>query len=143
MVSERGTVVYFVIADMAGIDHMYQYSLNYFIKLFTNIIKAAEKSENIEERIDTLMKDITFIIFSNICRGLFNTHKLIFSFMLAAKIQLEAKEEKSMTAGEWDLFLKGVLVDHPDIKQTRKPHGTEDKDTVFDEKTWRFLLNLE
>ena len=48
VVAERGTVVYFVIADMAGIDHMYQYSLNYFTKLFTNIIKVAEKSNEIE-----------------------------------------------------------------------------------------------
>ena len=83
-VSERGSILYFVIADMAGIDPMYQYSLSYFIKLFTNIIKNAEQSEEVSERIATLMKDITFIIFSNICRGLFNTHKLIFSFMLAA-----------------------------------------------------------
>lgn len=143
VVAERGTVVYFVIADMAGIDHMYQYSLNYFTKLFTNIIKVAEKSNEIEQRINTLLKEITYVIFSNICRGLFNTHKLIFSFMLAAKIQLESKDARSITAQEWDLFLKGVLVDHPEMKHTRKPHGTEDKDTIFDEKTWRFLLNLE
>jgi dynein heavy chain len=128
---------------MAGIDPMYQYSLSYFTKLFTNIIIAAEKSDQIEVRIATLLKVVTYTIFSNICRGLFNTHKLIFAFMLAAKIQLEAKSERSMTIPEWDLFLKGVLVDAPGLKDTRRPTGTEEKDSIFDEKTWRFLLNLE
>ena len=36
-----------------------------------------------------------------------------------------------------------MLVDHPDVKSTRKPTGTEEKDLLFDEKTWRFILNLE
>jgi dynein heavy chain len=143
VVSERGSIIYFVIADMAGIDPMYQYSLSYFIKLFNNIIKVAEKNEDVNVRIETLMKEITFTIFSNICRGLFNSHKLIFSFMLAAKIQLESHSETSITRPEWDLFLKGVLVDAENIKSTKRPTGSEAKDEIFDEKSWRFLLNLE
>lgn len=33
-VAKRGSVLYFVIAILANIDPMYQYSLEYFIKLF-------------------------------------------------------------------------------------------------------------
>lgn len=33
-VAVRGTVLYFVVADLNGIDPMYQYSLGYFKKLF-------------------------------------------------------------------------------------------------------------
>lgn len=95
------------------------------------------------KRIAILMKDITFIIFSNICRGLFNTHKLIFSFMLAAQIQLKGSLDNRITYAEWDLFLKGVVVDHEAIKSTKKPTGSEEKDNIFNEKSWRFLLNLE
>ncbi len=32
----RGTVLYFVISDLALIDPMYQFSLSYFKKLFLN-----------------------------------------------------------------------------------------------------------
>lgn len=40
-VSERGAVIYFVIADLAGIDPMYQYSLTYVKKLFNIAIDNA------------------------------------------------------------------------------------------------------
>jgi len=33
-VARRGSIIYFVIADLSLIDPMYQYSLEYFIKLF-------------------------------------------------------------------------------------------------------------
>ena len=54
------------------------------------------------------MKEITRIVYNNICRGLFNTHKLIFSFMIASRILLKAGR---ISAKEWDLYLKGVLID--------------------------------
>ncbi len=38
VVAERGSILYFVIADLAGIDPMYQYSLSYFLRLFVIII---------------------------------------------------------------------------------------------------------
>ena len=41
-VAERGSILYFVIADLAGIDPMYQYSLSYFLRLFTSIITQSE-----------------------------------------------------------------------------------------------------
>lgn len=35
-VANRGSILYFVIADLANIDPMYQYSLDFFSKLFVN-----------------------------------------------------------------------------------------------------------
>lgn len=37
-VSIRGSILYFVIADLSGIDPMYQNSLNYVKKLFNDAI---------------------------------------------------------------------------------------------------------
>ena len=82
-VSQRGTVLYFVIADLALIDPMYQFSLNYFSNLYNQIIDNCETQV---DRIQTLIKNITLVIFENICRGLFNNHKRIFSFLITAKI---------------------------------------------------------
>ncbi len=39
-VSLRGTILYFVVADLSNIDAMYQFSLNYFSKLFNGVIEG-------------------------------------------------------------------------------------------------------
>jgi dynein heavy chain len=42
-VAIRGSILYFVIADLAGIDPMYQYSLVYVKRLFNSAIERSEK----------------------------------------------------------------------------------------------------
>merc|ERR1712230_208492 len=41
-VATRGSIIYFVIADMAQIDPMYQYSLQYYQALFNLCLKNSE-----------------------------------------------------------------------------------------------------
>lgn len=48
MVARRGSVLYFVVADLANIDPMYQYSLEFFTKLFVMRLEKSEKSEELE-----------------------------------------------------------------------------------------------
>lgn len=50
-VARRGSVLYFVIADLALIDPMYQYSLEYFTRLFNRRLDKSEKSEVLENRL--------------------------------------------------------------------------------------------
>jgi dynein heavy chain len=40
-VAVRGSILYFVIADLAGIDPMYQYSLVYIKRLFNKAIEMS------------------------------------------------------------------------------------------------------
>lgn len=47
MVARRGSVLYFVIADLANIDPMYQYSLEFFTKLFVMRLEKSEKSQSL------------------------------------------------------------------------------------------------
>jgi dynein heavy chain len=47
----RGTVLYFVISDLALIDPMYQFSLTYFKKLFLTAIENSEVSDQLERRL--------------------------------------------------------------------------------------------
>ena len=68
-VAIRGSVLYFVIADLGLIEHMYQYSLDFYIQLFTLRLDKSTKSEDLEERINILIKDLTWSFYSNICRG--------------------------------------------------------------------------
>jgi dynein heavy chain, axonemal len=47
----RGSILYFVIADLALIDPMYQYSLEFFAALFNKRLLESEKSDVKEDRI--------------------------------------------------------------------------------------------
>mmetsp|Transcript_44073 Transcript_44073/g.42695 ORF Transcript_44073/g.42695 Transcript_44073/m.42695 type:complete len:159 (+) Transcript_44073:297-773(+) len=113
---------------------MYQYSLTYFMKLFSAIIRKSEQSEDINERIEILIREITKDIYNNICRGLFNMHKLIFAFLIASRIFLK---QGKITTPEWDIYLKGVIMDG-NIKNLKNPNTT-----LITEKQWKFMLNLE
>lgn len=85
-VAIRGALIYFVIADLALIDPMYQYSLTYFTKLFNQCIDDSEKSSNLAKRLDNLMNYLTQTVYTNVCRGLFEAHKLLFSFLITISI---------------------------------------------------------
>ena len=50
-ISIRGTVLYFVISDLALIDPMYQFSLTYFKKLFLTATENSEPASEIERRL--------------------------------------------------------------------------------------------
>ena len=45
VVAKRGSVLYFVIAELAMIDPMYQYSLEFFTRLFKRRLEQSNKSE--------------------------------------------------------------------------------------------------
>jgi len=103
-VAKRGSVLYFVIASLANIDPMYQYSLEFFIKLFKLRLEKAPNPPELEERLRSLVEDITQSFYINICRGLFEKDKLLFSYLIAANIKLEAKE---INIREWNFFTRG------------------------------------
>ncbi|KAJ3111626.1 Dynein heavy chain 6, axonemal [Phlyctochytrium bullatum] len=103
-VAIRGSVLYFVIADLAEIDPMYQFSLNYFKNQFNQCIVDSEKADDLERRIEILCANATFSLFANVSRGLFEAHKLIFSFMICVAIMRQAKQIDEV---EWNYFLRG------------------------------------
>lgn len=67
----RGTIIYFVITEMSLIDPMYQYSLQYFKKLFKLSMSLTPNNDILQERLSSLERTITLTIFQDICRGLF------------------------------------------------------------------------
>ena len=94
VVAERGSILYFVIADMGLVDPMYQYSLDFFSKLFNLRLIKSQKSDDLATRLSILVEDITKSFYFNICRGLF-----------AVRISLKAEK---LTMKEWASFLKGT-----------------------------------
>ena len=51
IVARRGSVLYFVVADLANIDPMYQYSLEFFTKLFVMRLEKSEKASDLQIRL--------------------------------------------------------------------------------------------
>ncbi len=76
-----------------------------------------EKSDDVKVRCNILKKDITISVYENICRGLFEKHKLLFAFMLAAKID---RNEGRVSKPEWDFFCRGGT-SLPEEELTGKP----------------------
>ncbi|KAJ3023365.1 Dynein heavy chain 6, axonemal [Thoreauomyces humboldtii] len=103
-VAIRGSVLYFVIADLAGIDSMYQFSLKYFKNLFSTCIQHSEKADDLQRRIEILCKNTTYSTFANVSRGLFEQHKMTYSFMICIQIM---REKKSIDDYEWNFLLRG------------------------------------
>ena len=58
-VPERGSILYFTIAELANIDNMYQHSLKYFTRLFTHCLSNAEADKNLDIRLRNLTDFMT------------------------------------------------------------------------------------
>ncbi|XP_064639639.1 dynein axonemal heavy chain 2-like isoform X2 [Lineus longissimus] len=105
--AQRASILFFVLNDMGRIDPMYQFSLDAYIELFNLSIDKSSRSAKLEERITNLNDYHTFAVYRYTCRGLFERHKLLFSFQMCAKI-LEASGKLNMD--EYSFFLRGGLV---------------------------------
>jgi len=133
-VATRGSILYFVIVDLGIIDPMYQFSLEYFKKIFSQSIEKAPFSNDVKERVAILERKITEDIYKNIKRGIFESHKTIFSFLIAIYIKKVSGEIKDE---EWNIFLKGPSAfDKSDMLEN------PDKN-YFSDFAWDTLLYLE
>jgi dynein heavy chain len=107
-VAYRTAVLFFCIVELAGIDPMYQYSLQWFQQLFSLSIDAAPKSDVFEERLGILQDSFTEGLYQNICRGLFERDKPLFSFALCIRIMMG---DHNVDAAELRYLLVGPTSD--------------------------------
>ena len=56
-----------------------------------------------------MINDLTESFYVNICRGLFEKDKLLYSFLISSKIELY---DKKINPAEWGFFLRGGSGDH-------------------------------
>ena len=131
-VAAKSSVLYFVVANMALVDPMYQFSLKYYQDIFTQTVESSQKSENLEERLNILKTECTASVYRNVARGLFERHKLSFSFLMTLEIE---KLAGHVTNEEFMLLLKGIPA-NPDRSYPEAPKNIENEDI------WKLIYEL-
>ena len=128
----RGALLFFCVAAISSIDPMYQFSLQWFMNLFLNGIDKAEKDDDVAKRIAKLKEYFTFSFYNNVCRSLFERHKLMFSFFLCFSI---IKEDGKVDDMEFRSLLTGATL-------TVTPTVPNPASDWLTEQTWNELSFL-
>lgn len=113
-IAAEASMLFFAVSDLGNIDPMYQYSLSYFIELFSHAIRSSEKADELQQRLSNLKHFFRLMLFNNISRSLFEKHRLLFSVIIALKM-LKVDEEllRFLLTGGTDVG--GKLLDKPQL----------------------------
>uniref|UniRef100_A0A7S4MJ94 Dynein heavy chain n=2 Tax=Prymnesium polylepis TaxID=72548 RepID=A0A7S4MJ94_9EUKA len=103
-VATRGSLLYFMVVDMAAINNMYMVSLQQFLKEFDFSIKSSDKAPLAQKRIGNIIEYVTYHLTVYMWRGVFESHKKIWTLMLAMKIEQVADR---LSASYVSCLLKG------------------------------------
>ena len=103
-VAKRGAVLFFVMSSMSAIMSMYEYSLYSFLTVFCISLSKAKKDSNLDARLRNVIDTVTYDVYNYTCTGLFEKHKLLFSFQMTLKI---IESEGELNHELLDFLLKG------------------------------------
>ena len=104
--AKRGAVLYFCLAELSSINPMYQYSLSSYLDIFNQSLQKSMPNAQLEKRICNIIDTLTFNLYNYACTGLFDAHRLMFSFHMTIKIM---QADDLVKSSEMDFFLKGNI----------------------------------
>uniref|UniRef100_G1KEF2 AAA+ ATPase domain-containing protein n=1 Tax=Anolis carolinensis TaxID=28377 RepID=G1KEF2_ANOCA len=115
-IANRGAVLYFVVLDLFHINYMYQFSLEWFCKMFSDSIDdvAKQKSETdcLKRHVNDIIEKLTSNVYKTVSSALFSENQLCFSFLLCTAIMKNNSEENQFNnnlgfiqENEWNFFL--------------------------------------
>ena len=105
-VAKRGAILYFTICGLRLISSMYEYSLASYIGVYRNAIKEAPPNMILTNRLDSIKKKLTNLLYDYICLSIFGKHKLMFSFHMRTMIM---RYEEELNMNELLFFLRGNI----------------------------------
>lgn len=106
------------------------------------MIATSEKDPDLETRLQMLYRETTLAVYTNISRGLFEHHKLIFSFMLCVNIMLKANE---ISEAAWSFLIRGPVGSKTSAEKPGVPQLTDQIWTAvkYLEDTWKNFAKLD
>ncbi|CAB3257081.1 unnamed protein product [Arctia plantaginis] len=113
-IASHSAVLYYCITELPNVNTMYQFSVTWFINLYTKSIGNANKAKDFKKRLKFLKDTVTYNLYSNVCRSLFDKDKLMFSFILCSKMLISSGK---MDRDEYlFLIMGGICVQNPNKK---------------------------
>uniref|UniRef100_A0A3Q3E168 Dynein, axonemal, heavy chain 1 n=1 Tax=Labrus bergylta TaxID=56723 RepID=A0A3Q3E168_9LABR len=129
-VAVRTQILFFCVSDLSNVDPMYQYSLEWFLRIFMAGIANSERADTVEKRIENINEFFTFSLYSNVCRSLFEKHKLMFAFLLCTRIMMN---DNKINMAEWRYLLSGGMP----MQELTNPAVS-----WLSDRAWRDILGL-
>lgn len=78
--AKRGSILFFAMTGLCQISQMYQFSLSSYLQVFNLSLREARKDTILENRLRNIIDKLTVNIYDYTCLGVFEVHKLMFSF---------------------------------------------------------------
>ena len=103
-VATRGSVLYFSVVEMSGVNCMYQTSLAQFLVLFNDSMDKAEKATLASKRVANVIDTMTYMVYRYVNRGLYEVDKLTFVLLVTIKIMITAGQ---LRQSDMTLLLRG------------------------------------
>jgi dynein heavy chain len=129
--AQCGAVLFFVLAELSTINPMYEYSLRAFLDVFVGSLHRSKPDSVLQKRLNKIMDTLKYAIYNYACTGLFEKHKLMFSFQMSVKLM---DLEKLIDPVELNFFLKGDI-------SLEQPAISNPFDWMLDQG-WKDLLKL-
>ncbi|XP_076453104.1 dynein axonemal heavy chain 10-like [Babylonia areolata] len=116
--AKRGAILFFVLAEMSLVNTMYQYSLSSYLEVFQLSLKKSMPDSILQKRLRNIMDTLTHNIYNYGCTGIFEQHKLLFSFQITIKLE---QDQGNVRQEELDFFIKGNIA--LEKSKRRKPYS--------------------
>lgn len=104
LAAKRGAILFFVLADMATVNSMYQYSLISYLEVFIYSLKKALPDPTLAKRLKNIINMLTKNVYDYGCTGIFEKHKLLFSFQICTRID---QDISFINQPQLEFFIKG------------------------------------
>ena len=104
--AERGSVLFFCLQDLPSISEMYEISLSSYLEVFNTSLRKAERHPHLNNRLRNIISTLTYDVYKYVCTGIFEKHKLMFSFQMTIRIMDCAGEVNHSLL---DFFVKGNI----------------------------------
>ncbi|KAL6068809.1 putative dyneins heavy chain [Balamuthia mandrillaris] len=101
--------IYFALEQTASVHFLYQFSLNFFLRIFHDILLRNDHLDGLTDhiqRLSVLMHDVFQLVFQRVARGLLHEDQLTFALRLT-QIRLKDSPDQANPT-EFDFLLKGT-----------------------------------